>query len=95
MIDTSTREKLEYVRMAPSASNKQPWRIVMDVNGEAHFFIERTPKYGHALGYDIQMIDMGIALSHYVLASGKDHVFQKEIWMDMPNENTSYLFSVK
>lgn len=92
--DTSIRDKLEYVRMAPSASNKQPWRIVMDENGKAHFFLERTPKYGSALGYDIQMVDMGIALSHWMLASGKSNIIKETKNIELPNSNTTYLFSV-
>lgn len=58
---------LEMVRIAPSASNKQPWRIVKD-NGNYHLFLERTPKYAASLGFDIQLIDMGIALSHFETA---------------------------
>ena len=66
-----TREALEMVRLAPSASNKQPWRVMMDANGDAHFFIHRTPNYeGGKIGYDIQWLDMGIAVAHYEIAVG-------------------------
>lgn len=93
--ESSTREVLKYVRLAPSASNKQPWRILMDENQIAHFYIERTPKYGSALGYDIQMVDMGIALAHYVLVSGKKELEKRDPLIQLPNEHYSYLFSVK
>lgn len=93
--DASQRALLEYVRLAPSASNKQPWRIMICDNEQAHFFMERTPKYGSSLGYDIQMVDMGIALSHYLLVSGKEEVFILDPAIDLPNENYSYVFSVK
>lgn len=56
---------LELLRLAPSAANKQPWRVVVD-GGTAHFYEERTLKE-NALG-DIQLVDMGIALSHFDLA---------------------------
>jgi len=92
--DQALRELLEYVRLAPSASNKQPWRLVMADGGVAHFFIERTPKYGSSLVYDIQMVDMGIALAHYSLVSGKEEVHMENPGLELPNENYSYLFSV-
>lgn len=52
------------VRIAPSASNKQPWRIVMDGNN-FHFFLCRNKGYGKALGFDIQRLDIGIAMCHF------------------------------
>ena len=55
---------LELVRLAPSASNKQPWRIIIQDN-KAHFYLRRTPKYATALKVDIQAIDIGIALAHF------------------------------
>jgi len=70
---------LDLVRLAPSGSNKQPWRVVKD--GEAwHFYLERTPGYGKGLATrllggrseafpDIQRIDLGIAICHFDLAS--------------------------
>ncbi|MDX2445443.1 MAG: nitroreductase family protein [Bacteroidales bacterium] len=95
IIDPSTRELFEYLRLAPSASNKQPWRVVLSDNKIAHFFIERTPKYGNSLGYDIQLVDMGIALSHYLIVSGNKHVYIENPQIEPLNENSSYVFSVK
>jgi hypothetical protein len=61
---------LEMVRLGPSASNKQPWRVVK--KGEAwHFYLARTRGYGQGrLGKswasaDMQRIDMGIAMCHF------------------------------
>lgn len=59
---------LEMVRIAPSASNKQPWRIVKD-QGQFHFFLQHTKGYGTGLGFDIQRVDMGIAMCHFELAA--------------------------
>jgi nitroreductase len=65
---------LELVRLGPSASNKQPWRIVKDGN-VWHFYLQRTKGYGGGLisnllkGADLQRIDMGIAMSHFELAA--------------------------
>ncbi len=59
-------EALEMVRIGPSASNKQPWRIVKNAS-RYDFFLERTPDYAKSLNFDIQLIDMGIALCHFEL----------------------------
>lgn len=57
---------LELVRLAPSAVNKQPWRVVL-ANNAAHFFLKRSKGFtGGTL--DMQLIDVGIAMSHFDLA---------------------------
>jgi hypothetical protein len=67
-------EVLEAVRWAPSASNKQPWRLVR--SGDAwHFYLERTRGYSKgALSSlikmaDLQRVDIGIAMCHFELAA--------------------------
>ena len=70
-----TREKagelekaFEAVRLAPSAVNKQPWRVA--VCGDAvHFYLKRSKGFGYDEKLDMQMIDMGIALCHFDLAA--------------------------
>ena len=57
----------EMVRLGPSASNKQPWRIVI-INQVFHFFEHKDPGYSDIFPYDLQRIDMGIALAHFELA---------------------------
>lgn len=61
-------EALEGVRLAPSAVNKQPWRAVV-CGDKMHFFEKRTKGYVSPDGWDIQKIDMGIALCHFELAA--------------------------
>ena len=61
-------EALEGVRLAPSAVNKQPWRAVV-CGDKVHFFEKRTKGYVSPDGWDIQKIDMGIALCHFELAA--------------------------
>lgn len=58
---------LEMIRLAPSASNKQPWRILMK-DGAVHFYEYQTPGYSTSFPYDIQKIDMGIAAAHFHLS---------------------------
>jgi nitroreductase len=65
---------LEMVRIGPSASNKQPWRIVKERNAW-HFYIKRTKGYGNSFTFrllglaDLQRVDMGIAMSHFELTA--------------------------
>ena len=56
----------EAVRLAPSAVNKQPWRAVLSGN-KVHFYEKRSGGYDNGV-WDIQKIDMGIALCHFELA---------------------------
>lgn len=59
---------LEMVRLAPSAVNKQPWRVVAEKNA-AHFYLKRNKGFiSDAVG-DVQKIDLGIALCHFALAA--------------------------
>ncbi|MFH2011231.1 MAG: nitroreductase family protein [Pseudomonadota bacterium] len=63
---------LEMVHLCPSASNKQPWRIIRD-GMKWHFYLRRTKGYGNRNKTflkmaDLQRIDMGIAMCHFDLA---------------------------
>ena len=63
-------ESLEMVRLAPSASNKQPWRVIKQ-GDQWHFYIQRTRKYPPTAfkllinSADLQRIDLGIAMAHF------------------------------
>jgi len=62
------REALENVRLAPSASNKQPWRIIYDQDRKTFlFYLSRAFGYRHLRDVSLQEIDMGIALCHFDL----------------------------
>ncbi len=61
---------LEMVRLAPSAVNKQPWRLV--VSGETvHFFEERSKGFVAPDGWDLQKVDMGIAMAHFEIGAAE------------------------
>ncbi len=60
------KEVLENVRLAPSALNKQPWRIVKYSN-KFHFYINSSKIRNDELTFDIHRIDMGIAMCHFDL----------------------------
>jgi len=94
---------LEMLRLAPSASNKQPWRIIKGANAW-HFYLQRTPGYGRgSLTFtllrlaDLQRVDMGIAMCHFELTAreagldGQWAVMNPRI--DIPDERTEYVVS--
>ena len=87
---------LEMLRLAPSASNKQPWRIVKEGNA-FHFYEAEEPGYSNRLGFDVQRIDMGIAACHFHLAlleKGLNGEFQKRPPCVLnPPMNTHFVFS--
>jgi nitroreductase len=58
---------LEMVRLAPSAANRQPWRIVR-LNGQFHFYLAHDP-LNVIRSYDVQKVDMGIAMCHFELTA--------------------------
>jgi nitroreductase len=58
---------LEMVRLAPSASNKQPWRVIWE-GSRLNFCLCRTKGYG-SMGFDMQKNDIGIAMCHFELTA--------------------------
>lgn len=66
------RDALEAVRLSPSAVNKQPWRVVLRDN-KAHFYRYRSRLTGGS-SWDVQKVDMGIALCHFELVAGESGV---------------------
>ncbi|MCR5174528.1 MAG: nitroreductase [Oscillospiraceae bacterium] len=56
-------ELLEMVRWAPSAVNKQPWRVLL-LGGTAHFYEKKSRGFAGKDGWDLQKIDVGIAMNH-------------------------------
>jgi Putative TM nitroreductase len=89
---------IEMVRLGPSASNKQPWRLVVAEDGKVcHFYIEHTPNYSTKLGYDMQLLDMGIAMCQFELACQELSI--SGFWaieapkIHLPNQQTEYIVS--
>lgn len=68
-------DALHAVRMAPSATNKQPWRIVRR-GDDWHFYLVRYRWYGKRSPVfrvlriaDLQRVDLGIAMCHFELVA--------------------------
>ncbi len=64
--DADMAEILEMVRWAPSAVNKQPWRIVHK-DGAYHFYEKKDRGYTSEETGDLQKIDVGIALCPFIM----------------------------
>ncbi|WP_294471338.1 nitroreductase family protein [uncultured Ruminococcus sp.] len=67
---------LKAVQLAPSAVNKQPWRAVVNEDG-VYFYMKHDRGYKDAQGWDMQKIDMGIALCHFALCAEHDGINAK------------------
>lgn len=93
---------LEMLRLGPSASNRQPWRVIKE--GKVwHFYLQRTKGYpGRVFNVllrlaDLQRVDMGIAMSHFGLTA--EELGLEGAWaMDEPDiektdELTEYVVS--
>lgn len=90
---------IEMVRIGPSASNKQPWRLVVsEDNRFVHFYLAHTPNYsGNKLGFQMQRIDIGIAMCHFEIGCLEQEIFGS--WktidpkLELPNEHTEYIIT--
>jgi len=64
---------LELVQLGPSASNKQPWRMVVE-DKKIHLYLQRTPKYAESIPFVMQALDMGIAICHFEAGLIENHM---------------------
>ncbi len=88
---------IEMVRWAPSAVNKQPWRIIVSGH-DFHFYEKRDKGYISDKTGDLQKIDVGIALCHFM--TGLEEQGDKpELILDDPGfivpENVEYIATVR
>jgi nitroreductase len=81
---------LEAVRLAPSAVNKQPW-IIVKCADSYHFYEKHSlPAASHS--FDIQRVDIGIAICHFMsIAGGKLEVSDPNL--ETP-KNVEYIATV-
>ena len=87
---------IETVRLAPSAVNKQPWRIVI-TDDVVHFYLQRS-KNCNGGRIDMQKIDIGIALCHFALTANEVGI-NTEFVIEEPNiplkDGMEYIASYK
>lgn len=87
------KDALDMIRIGPSASNKQPWRLVK-VDKTFHFYLERTKDYAKSLDYDIQMIDMGIAIYHFKASLEEKGIKGTFIKLEKPREYNGFEYII-
>ncbi|MDO4536278.1 MAG: nitroreductase family protein [Clostridium perfringens] len=89
------KEPLEMLRLAPSATNAQPWRVVKE--GDAYHFYETHKVSSSEEEKLIKRVDMGIALSHFhqtALENGLLGKFEKLSEQNIKTpKNTNYIIS--
>lgn len=85
--DNKFSEALEMLRLAPSSTNSQPWRVLVK-NDKVMFYYK--PKY------PITVIDMGIGICHFYETEkfrGFNGSFTKEVDFPTPPDDWKYLIS--
>jgi len=74
------QDPLEAVRLGPSASNRQPWRIIKDEAGHYHLYLMENKIYNRILGkIRLQNVDMGIAMCHFEMVAREQSLSGKWI----------------
>lgn len=64
------RDALEAVRLGPSATNRQPWRIIKEREGQFRLYLQENRLVNRSMGkVRVQNIDMGIAMCHFELVA--------------------------
>ena len=88
--NVTIQNAIEAVRLAPSAVNKQPWRIVKC--GNDYHFYEKKTLGGSDASWDVQKVDLGIAICHFMsIAGGTLSVAKPDITTD---KDTEYIATV-
>jgi nitroreductase len=79
------RQALHYVRIGPSAQNKQPWRLVFGNNlTQVHFYVTNPLADNPLYMCEPQYLDIGIAYNHF--KTGLDEVgISGELNIDEPD----------
>ena len=87
--DNKFAEALEMLRLAPSSTNSQPWRILVEEDRVLFYY---KPKY------PVTVIDMGIGICHFYETekfNGFNGTFEKETETPTPPDDWKYLITYK
>lgn len=82
-------KSLEMLRLAPSSTNSQPWRALVD-NDTVHFYYKPKSEWS--------VLDCGIGMCHFYEAEkyqGYDGDFYKADHVPVPPEDWRYLYSYR
>lgn len=95
MNDEIIKQCLLLVQRGPSASNKQSWRLYIEDN-LVHFYLRRTKGYAKPLKYDIQALDIGIALAHFSVGLDSFSVPYQYVSKTVDDiENEQYIITIQ
>ncbi len=83
------KDVFEAVRWAPSAVNKQPWRMIVK-DGAVHFYEKKNKGFIDASGWDLQKIDVGIAMCHFYYAAEEKKIKTRFVISDPGIEVPQY-----
>ena len=89
--DERVRAALEMLRWAPSAVNRQPWRVVR-IGRAYHFYLKHAKGFVSEATGDLQKVDMGIALCHFL--SGAEGEFRLKDPGLAAEKDTEYIATV-
>lgn len=87
--DSPYREALEMLRLAPSSTNSQPWRVLVKDEKVHFFYIPKNP---------VSPVDLGIGISHFYETerfNGREGEFYKEETAPAFNSNWRYAVSYR
>ena len=94
---TAYADLIEMVRWAPSAVNKQPWRIIA-AERDFHFYEDRDKRYTSDKTGDLQKTDVGIAMCHFMMGleerGEKPEVITDDPGLAVP-EGVEYIATVR
>lgn len=85
--DSRFGESLEMMRLAPSSTNSQPWRALVDGDTVHFYYVPKSPA---------SVLDCGIGLSHFYLAEkfrGREGRFTRSSAAPVEYKNWRYLIS--
>lgn len=85
---------LELVQLAPSALNKQPWRVLVKEDA-LHLYLERTENFPEQPN-DVEVVNMGIALRHMAIGlEAESYTYDIKRLDDAPrHESYEYIATV-
>ncbi|TFH29759.1 MAG: nitroreductase [Promethearchaeota archaeon] len=87
---------LEMVRLGPSASNRQPWRIIKDQNTNTfHFYVVQSND-STGKGYNkMRRLDIGIAVCHFDLTVKDLQLMGSWQWIEeCPKNIANYQYTI-
>lgn len=87
--DSQYAESLEMLRLAPSSTNSQPWRVLVKDDAVHFYYIPKNP---------VSAVDLGIGICHFYETeryNGRTCEFYREANAPVPHDKWRYAISVR